>query len=115
MISTESNQPFSDPGRITVGLASDLVVQVKCQNASMDNSAIQWTYAVNGSVVDMGLRPFGTSQANGVLRIYPVNVLTGNGTMFQCSDESSTLNVTFDLGKFTMIASVLINKKVLVV
>ena len=52
----------------------------------------------NGSAVDVGLRPFGSSQEDGVLRIYPANLLTG-GAMFQCSDGTTTLNVTFDLRK----------------
>ena len=99
----ENNQPFSNPGRITVGVASDLIVQVKCQHVSMESGAIQWSFAGNGSAVDTGLRPFGTSQTNGVLRIYPANVLTGESNMFQCSDGSTIVNVMFDLRKFVRI------------
>ena len=97
----ESNQRFPNPDRITVGLASDVAVQVRCtkQRDKLDVGVIQWNYAVNGSDVGTGLKAFGTSQENGVLRVYPVNVLTGQGGMFQCSDGNTTLNVTFDVGK----------------
>ena len=98
-----NSQPFSNPDRITVGFASDLIVQVLCtsQNVSMSGSNIQWSYAVNDSEVDNELRAFGTSQENGVLRVYPANQLTGEGAMFQCSDGNTVLNVTFDLRKST--------------
>ena len=93
-------RPFSNPDRITVGFASDLIVQVQCtsQNSS-SNDNIQWSYFVNDSLVDTGLRAFGTSQEDGMLRVYPASLLTGNGSMFQCSDGELTLNVTFDLRK----------------
>ena len=71
---------------------------------------IQWSFAGNGSSVEAGLKPFGTSQENGVLRVYPANVLTGNGSMFLCSDGNTTLNVTFDLRKlFQQVSGVMID------
>ena len=93
---------FSNPDRITVGFSSDLIVQVQCsyQNASSATGNIQWTYAVNGSEVSDGLRAFGTSQEEGVLRVYPASLLSGDGALFQCSDGSTVLNVTFELRKF---------------
>ena len=105
VVSTDNNQPFLNPNNITVGSSSDLVVQVRCisQDAPSEEEeaggGIVWSYRVNGSEVDVGLRAFGTSQENGVLRVYPVNVLTGEGAMFQCTDGNTTLNVTFDLCK----------------
>ena len=96
VISTENNQPFTNPDNITVGYASDLVVHVRCISQEVSSTGLVWNYVVNGSAVDVGLRPFGSSQEDGVLRIYPANLLTG-GAMFQCSDATTTLNVTFDL------------------
>ena len=98
MISTETNQPFANPDNITVGSASDLVVKVRCISQGVSSTGLVWNYVVNGSAVDVGLRPFGSSQEDGVLRIYPANLLTG-GAMFQCSDGTTTLSVTFDLRK----------------
>ena len=98
VISTETNQPFANPDRITVGNASDLVVKVRCISQGVLSTGLVWSYVANGSAVDVGLRPFGSSQEDGVLRIYPANLLTG-GAMFQCSDGTTTLNVTFDLRK----------------
>ena len=39
------------------------------------------------------------SQENGVLRVFPASLLTGDGAMFQCSDGDEVQNVTFDLRK----------------
>ena len=96
----ENPQPFSNPDRITVGFASDLIVQVQCNYRNTSSSSnIQWFYLANNSQVDTGLRAFGTSQENGMLRIYPASLLTGSGAIFQCSDGDLVLNVTFNLRK----------------
>ena len=109
VISTVNNQPFLNPASITVGLSSDLVVQVRCINISPGGGTIQWSYAVNGSEVNTGLTAFGTSQENGVLRVYPANVLTGEGAMFQCRDTNTSLilSVTFNVSKSATILCLL--------
>ena len=64
VISTENSQPFLNPDRITVGLWSDFVLQVRRinQNATLgeeEGGDIRWRYRAYGSEVDEGLRPFG--------------------------------------------------------
>ena len=64
---------------------------------------MKWRFAENDTDVSEGLTPWGTSQGDdGLLRIFPVNVLSPNGTVFQCVDTESNerLNVTLVLCKF---------------
>lgn len=106
--STDSPGRFFDfPGRITVGNAFDVAVEVVCTSTDiLDGPASRgsWFFAENDTAVDGGgLLAFGTSQNDeGVLRIYPANILSQSGTRFQCRDEENnqTLNVTLELRKY---------------
>ena len=93
-----------NPDRVTVGNASDLAAEVRCSsNHSLAENAsnVSWLYE-NGTAVSSGLRAFGTTQGDGVLRIYPATVLSGgNGTRFWCLDAENNdrLSVTLVLRK----------------
>ncbi|XP_064387090.1 receptor-type tyrosine-protein phosphatase S-like isoform X2 [Halichondria panicea] len=91
VITVDTNQPLN-PSRIVVGTASDLALQVRCTTTS--TSATSWTK--DGSTVSQGLNPFGISQEDGVLRVYPVTLLSEGDTTFSCSDDSDSLDVLFD-------------------
>ena len=98
--SVETGQPFPMPGNITVGLASDLAVQVQCTPES-GTGIVTWEYR-NGTEVPSGLQPFGISQGEeGILRVYPANQLMIE-SRFICSAGTNgpTLNVSFTLGMF---------------
>ena len=118
-----------DPNNISVGLASDLVLEVECisrtgiqdgsgwiqdgsgsgsgsgsgieiTNESKIMNGTEWRYR-NGNEIPSGLQAFGVSQGGGILRVYPVQLLS-NASEFVCrsgQDNTATLNVTFDLGK----------------
>ena len=142
-----TNVTFDNPNNISVGLASDLVLEVECfagtgtqdgtddmsgsgttgesgttsgsgaltvdENQTMNgtdtmtmngtetvNQTFTWAYR-NGNEIPSGLQAFGVSQGGGVLRVFPVQLLS-DGSEFVCrsdQDNNSTLNVTFDLGK----------------
>ena len=94
MITVDTNQPLN-PSRIVVGMASDLALQVRCTTTS--TNPISWTK--DGSTVSEGLNPFGISQEDGVLRVYPVTLLSEGDTTFSCSDDSDSLDVLFDRRK----------------
>ena len=63
----------------------------------------RWRYAESGGPVSIGLKAFGVTQENGLLRIFPVSSLNTDN-MFQCVDDDSgaMLNVIFVLGKLCM-------------
>ncbi len=66
---------------------------------STSTSAISWSNE-DGSTVSQGLNPFGISQENGVLRVYPVTLLSEGTNTFSCSDGGlETLTVQFDRRK----------------
>ena len=52
-----------------------------------------------GVVVNQGLSAFGISQENGVLRVYPVTLLSEGVNTFTCTDGTETLTVQFDRRK----------------
>ena len=97
-----------NPDRVTVGNASDLAAEVRCSsNHSLSEGAqknVSWLYE-NGTAVSSGLQAFGTTQGDGILRIYPATVLSGgNGTRFWCLDAENNdkLSVTLVLRKSPM-------------
>ena len=100
----DSQRRVLDPTRVTVGNASDLAAEVLCSstlNSSEKTSNVNWLYE-NRTAVSSGLRAFGTTQGDGILRIYPATVLSGgNGTRFWCLDakNNDTLRVTLVLRK----------------
>ena len=91
-----------NPDRVTVGNASDLAVEVRCSsNDGNVNNSMSWLYE-NGTAISSGLQAFGTTQGDGILRIYPATMLSGgNGTRFWCLDakNNETLRVTLVLRK----------------
>lgn len=96
MVTVDTNQPLN-ASRIVVGTASDLALQVRCMSTS--TSAISWSNE-DGSTVSQGLNPFGISQENGVLRVYPVTLLSEGTNTFSCSDGGlEILTVQFDRRK----------------
>ena len=100
VVSTDTNQAFPDPSNIVVGSASDLALQVKCLSQS-SSSVPTWSFG--GTSVGQGLSPFGVSQEDGVLRIYPTKTELSLGmNIFQCSDGTDNLMVQFNLGKLNM-------------
>ena len=96
VVSTETNQVLN-ASNIVVGTASDLALQVRCQSPS-DSSTITWMNGT-GSGVSQGLSAFGVSQENGVLRVYPVTMLSEGVNTFYCTDGTNTLTVQFDRRK----------------
>ena len=96
VVSTETNQVLN-ASNIVVGTASDLALQVRCQSFS-DSSTITWMNGT-GSVMSQGLSAFGVSQENGVLRVYPVTMLSEGVDTFYCTDGTNTLTVQFDIRK----------------
>ena len=101
VFSTEEPVRKLDPERITVGYASDVVVEVRCISSN-ESASVNWMFADNNTAVPSGLKPFNTSQGGGgLLRIYPASILSTNGTKFLCRDAENdqTLNVTFELSK----------------
>ena len=101
VFSTEDPVRRLDPDRVTVGYASDVVVEVRC-TSSNESASVNWMFADNNTAVPSGLKPFNTSQEDGgLLRIYPVSILSTDGSKFQCRDDENdrTLNVTFELSK----------------
>ena len=55
--------------------------------------------------MSIGLKAFGVTQENGLLRIFPVSSFRNTDNMFQCVDDDtgSFLNVAFVLGKLCMV------------
>ena len=103
VFSTEDPERRLDPDRITVGNASNVVVEVRC--ISSKSASVNWIFADNNTAVPSGLKPFNTSQGDGgLLRIFPVSILSPGGTKFQCRDAENdqTLKVTFELRKSPM-------------
>ena len=91
-----------------MGNASDLAAEVRCSSnyPMVENAAstVSWLYE-NGTAVSSGLRAFGTTQGDGILRIYPATMLSGgNGTRFWCLDAENDgrLNVTLVLRKLPL-------------
>lgn len=88
---------LANPGNITVGLATDLAVEVECTSMS-DIGSYEWKYR-NGTSVSNSLQPFGISQGvGGVLRVYPTSQLMESNKFICCSSDGEALNVTFNLG-----------------
>ena len=84
-----------------MGNASDLAAEVRCSSSNDNTSNVSWLYE-NGTAVSSGLRAFGTTQGDGVLRVYPATMLSGgNGTRFWCLDAENNdkLRVTLVLRK----------------
>ena len=83
---------------IIVGGASDVMVTVRCVATPV--GPVEWSYGGNSSVVTSGLTPFGVSQEEGVLRIYPASLL-GEEDQYTCRDgaQMHTVSVQFRLGK----------------
>jgi len=93
----ESRSPFPNSSDIVVGRASDVVVTVRCVATPV--RTVMWRYTGNDSLVPMGLQPFGVSQEDGVLRIYPAALL-GQVNQYTCSgEETAPLPVQFRLGE----------------
>ena len=95
VVTMDTNKSLN-ASRIAVGTASDLALQVRCTTNS--TNATSWTNE-DGSTVSQGLNPFGISQEDGILRVYPVNLLSEGPNIFSCSDELETLAVQFDRRK----------------
>ena len=95
--------PFQNLTDIVVGGASDVIVRVRC--VATPAGPVEWSYGGNSSVVTSGLTPFGVSQEDGVLRIYPASLL-GEEDRYTCNNsaQTHTVSVRFRLGK---------NKKIL--
>jgi len=92
-----NRSPFPNPSDIVVGRASDVVVTVRCVATPV--RIVVWRYTGNNSLVPMGLQPFGASQHDGVLRIYPADLL-GQVNQYTCSGEGTApLPVQFRLGE----------------
>ena len=98
----DAQRRLLNPDRVTVGNASDLAAEVRCSENASGNAVI-WLYQ-NGTAVSSGLRAFGTTQGDGVLRIYPATLLSGGtGTRFLCVDveTNDSLRVTLVLRKYS--------------
>ena len=100
----DSQHRLLNPDNVTVGKASDLAVEVQCSSSKYRklSNNVSWLYE-NGTAVSNGLRAFGTTQGDGMLRIYPATVLSGgNGTKFWCFDakNNESLRITLVLRKF---------------
>ena len=89
---------FPDLNDIVVGGASDVIVTVRCVATPV--GPVEWSYGGNSSAVASGLTPFGVSQEDGVLRIYPASLL-GEEAQYTCRDsaQTHTVSVQFRLGK----------------
>ena len=110
MVSTETNQVLN-ASNIVVGTASDLALQVCCQSLRDGGPhmySVTWRDG-GGSVVSQGLSAFGVSQENGVLRVYPVTMLSEGVNTFNCTDGTNTLTVQFDRRKYQTCTTLLIN------
>ena len=91
---------FPNPGNITVGLTSDLIIEVQCAAENGVGTEV-FAWSQNGITVPSGLQAFGVSQGgNGTLRVNPAQeLLQSGGNQFACSDNSgSTLDVVFTQG-----------------
>ena len=100
----DSQHRLLNPDKVTVGNASDLAVEVQCSSSKYRklNNKVSWLYD-DRRAVSNGLRAFGTTQGDGILRIYPATVLSGgSGTKFWCFDtkNNESLRVTLVLRKF---------------
>ena len=87
---------FPDLNDIVVGGASDVIVTVRCVATPV--GPVEWSYGGNSSVVTSGLTPFGVSQEDGVLRIYPASLL-GEEALYTCNSSTHTVSVQFRLGE----------------
>ena len=97
----DAQRRLLNPDRVTVGNASDLAAEVRCSEIASGN-AVTWLYQ-NRTAVSSGLRAFGTTQGDGVLRIYPATLLSGgSGTRFWCMDieANDVLSVILVLRKY---------------
>ena len=92
--------PFQNLTDIVVGGASDVIVAVRC--VATPAGPVEWSYGGNSSVVTSGLTPFGVSQEDGVLRVYPASLL-GEEDQYTCNNRDSaqmhTVSVRFRLSK----------------
>ena len=90
--------PFPNLTDIVVGGASDVIVTVRC--VATPAGSVEWSYGGNSSVVTSGLTPFGVSQEDGVLRIYPASLLDQED-QYTCRNgtQMDTVSVQFRLGK----------------
>ena len=94
--------PFPNLTDIIVGGASDIIVTVRC--VATPAGPVEWIYGGNSSVVTSGLTPFGVSQEDGLLRIYPASLLDDE-EQYTCRDggQMHTVSVRFRLGKNTVV------------
>ena len=82
--------------QITVGNASDLLIEIICNLTTGTNN---WSFS-NGSVVSSPLTTFGISQnpEQGLLRIYP-GTLVESFNQFTCTNGGTMQNITLLLSK----------------
>ena len=105
---TEATPRLLKPERVTVGNATDVIVELRCYSATESgpesSSTINWEFAANNTAVSSPLAMFGTSQGDGVLRVAPSYLLSTNGTVFICKDTKNddALKVTLELRKLTI-------------
>ena len=96
-VESANGASFPNLTDIVVGGASDVIVTVRC--VATPAGPVEWSYGGNSSVVTSGLTPFGVSQEDGVLRIYPASLL-GEEDQYTCSSgQTHTVSVQFRLGK----------------
>ena len=97
-VESAAGAPFPNLTDIIVGGASDVIVTVRC--VATPAGPVEWSYGGNSSVVTSGLTPFGVSQEEGLLRIYPASLLEQED-QYTCRDSAQmhTVSVQFRLGK----------------
>lgn len=108
MSTTETTPRLLKPERVTVGNATDVIVELRCYSTADGGptgslSTTNWVFAENNTAVSSPLAMFGTSQGGGVLRVAPSCLLSTNGTVFICKDTKNddVLKVTLELRKLT--------------
>ena len=99
------------PSQISVGNASDVIVEVQCitNSSRVDSTAtLSWSYAGNGSSVSVPLMAFGVSQnstsLSSLLRVYPLDLIEEGVSVFTCSliqndTTTESRNVTISVGE----------------